>query len=319
MPGPPGRATVAIPRWRTLPPALGIIRSRTGNGRKVRSFSCVPQLVEELLDARARPRCSGRFRRPPRPCAHPCCPAPDPTPPTGTPDRRRGCTDHRTGDEDHHRPNGAAWSGSPVPVAPPETARAPIRRYSPTTSGHSSILPADLLAPFAMCTPLACSDYYGASAPSRGHRSATDLPTSRAGCPAGRATAGWFPRSPRNRSMREAPAFTPTASPRLRRSPSTWPPHRTDKPASELTAHRAEAGGSRTAHRPLSVRFEPALDLRGFRQRFLSYAFSSVLAGPEPSDSADPSRTLSGLLPPSRAFPRPGCPQLHRSAATDRR
>uniref|UniRef100_UPI001C3F9E93 hypothetical protein n=1 Tax=Nocardia amamiensis TaxID=404578 RepID=UPI001C3F9E93 len=30
---------------------------------------------------------------------------------------------------------------------------------------HSTLLPADLLAPFAMHTPLACSDYYGASAP----------------------------------------------------------------------------------------------------------------------------------------------------------
>src|SRR6185437_2524050 len=39
--------------------------------------------------------------------------------------------------------------------------------------------------------------------------------------------------------MREAPAFTPTASPRLRRSTSTWPPHRIDKPASELV--RAES------------------------------------------------------------------------------
>ena len=60
------------------------------------------------------------------------------------------------------RPNGAAWPESPVPVAPPETARAPIRRCSPTAFGHFSILPADLLAPilpadllapFAMCTP----------------------------------------------------------------------------------------------------------------------------------------------------------------------
>jgi len=33
-----------------------------------------------------------------------------------------------------------------------------------------------LLAPFAMYTPLACSDYYGASAPSVGPQSATDLP-----------------------------------------------------------------------------------------------------------------------------------------------
>jgi len=37
-------------------------------------------------------------------------------------------------------------------------------------------LSADLLAPFAMCTPLACSDYYGASAPPHGHRSTTDRP-----------------------------------------------------------------------------------------------------------------------------------------------
>ena len=34
--------------------------------------------------------------------------------------------------------------------------------------------------------------------------------------------------------MREASAFTPTASPRLRRRPSPWPPHRTSHPASEL-------------------------------------------------------------------------------------
>ena len=34
--------------------------------------------------------------------------------------------------------------------------------------------------------------------------------------------------------MREASALTPTASPRLRRRPSPWPPHRTGKPASEL-------------------------------------------------------------------------------------
>jgi hypothetical protein len=39
-----------------------------------------------------------------------------------------------------------------------------------------------------MCPPLACSDYYGTSAPSHGHRSTTDLPTRRTGCPAGRAT-----------------------------------------------------------------------------------------------------------------------------------
>src|SRR3954447_11975443 len=42
--------------------------------------------------------------------------------------------------------------------------------------------------------------------------------------------------------MREAPAFTPTASPRLRRRPSPWPPHRTSKPASELTGSETRPG-----------------------------------------------------------------------------
>ena len=36
----PVARSVAIPRRRSLPPGLGIIRSRTGSGRKLRSFSC---------------------------------------------------------------------------------------------------------------------------------------------------------------------------------------------------------------------------------------------------------------------------------------
>jgi hypothetical protein len=105
------------------------------------------------------------------------------------------------------------------------------------------------------------------------------------------------------------PQFFDVASP-----PDRQPGFGVDPPIAALDTQRR---GSRAAHRPISVRFEPALELRGFRQRFLTYAFSSLLAGPEPSDSADPSRTLSGLLPPSRAFPRSGCPQLHQPAATD--
>lgn len=38
--------------------------------------------------------------------------------------------------------------------------------------------------------------------------------------------AGWFPRSPDHRSVREAPSCTPAASPRLSRRPSPWLPHR---------------------------------------------------------------------------------------------
>jgi hypothetical protein len=93
------------------------------------------------------------------------------------------------------------------------------------------------------------------------------------------------------------PQFFGVASPPDRQTGFGVGPHRTSG-----TGHALHTG-------PYPSGLSRVLDLRGFGQRFLSYAFSSLLAGPEPSDSADPSRTLSGLLSPSRAFPRPGCPQ----------
>lgn len=122
-----------------------------------------------------------------------------------------------------------------------------------------------------------------------------------------------------NRSMREAPTFTPTASPRLRRRHFTVasPP---DHSTGFGVSRPAETGRPRTAHRPISVRFEPALDLRGVRQRFLTYAFPSLLAGPGPSDSPNPSRTLSeAAYRPPRHSPDQAASQLHRPAATDQR
>ena len=44
--------------------------------------------------------------------------------------------------------------------------------------------------------------------------------------PGGQGGRGWFPRSPDHRSARPALSYPPAASPRLRRRPSTWPPHR---------------------------------------------------------------------------------------------
>jgi hypothetical protein len=110
--------------------------------------------------------------------------------------------------------------------------------------------------------------------------------------------------------------LTPTASPRLRRSPSTWPPTDTGT-GSGVGRHQATDTNHALHTGPYLSGLNPRTRLQGFHQRFFSYTFSSLLAGPGPSDSADPFRTLSELLPPSRAFPRPGCPQLHRPAATD--
>ena len=68
------------------------------------------------------------------------------------------------------------------------------------------------------------------------------------------------------------PQFFAVASPPDRQTGyGVDPPRRAD----------TQRRGSCAAHRPLSVRFEPALDLRGFRQRFLSYAFSSCLPDPD--------------------------------------
>lgn len=99
------------------------------------------------------------------------------------------------------------------------------------------------------------------------------------------------------------PAFTPAASPRLRRSSSPWPPHRTTSPASEFAAI-STTSRLRTAHRPISVRLEPALGLRSVIQRFLTYTFPSLLAGPGLSDSSSPSRTLSEAAPTVTGVPR---------------
>jgi len=122
----------------------------------------------------------------------------------------------------------------------------------------------------------------------------------------------------RHRSTRSVASSTPTASPRLRRSPSAWPPHRRLHSASELTRIHQLAG-----HALHPGPYPPALS------RHSSYGASPTgsLVVP-PSDLACRTRpvwqsptvpALSGLLPPSPAFPGSGCPQLRHAAATARR
>ena len=65
----------------------------------------------------------------------------------------------------------------------------------------------------------------------------------------------------RNRSTGLASSFAPAASPRLRRRPSPWPPHRHAKPATESATH---TGWPCAAPRPISTRFEPVPRLRSF-------------------------------------------------------
>ena len=118
------------------------------------------------------------------------------------------------------------------------------------------------------------------------------------------------------RSTREMPSFVPAASPRLRRRPSPWPPHRRNFPASELTAHPSQR--SRTAPRPISTRLEPVRRLRNVDTGF-SRTPSVSLAGPAPSGSTGTSRRCQGCSRPPRRLPDQTALSFNPAAATARR
>ena len=148
------------------------------------------------------------------------------------------------------------------------------------------------------------SDYYGSSAPSLGPGSATDLPTTgwRLG---GRATGGWFPRSPLDHSFREVPSYIPVASPRLRRRPSPWPPARPLQSGPELTSHLVSpVGGCALQDRPVSTRFEPAHRLRDFHHWFTRVTPSELARRTRIVWSCRHVPPLSGLLPTLPSVPR---------------
>ena len=132
--------------------------------------------------------------------------------------------------------------------------------------------------------------------------------------PDGRS-AGWFPRSPNDRSVREAPSSTPAASPRLRRRPSTRPPHRHPKTASESTTTTNPLEGVRGGGCALHPGPYPpdSSRLNGYGASTtgsLTLYLLTLLDEPAPSGSASASRLCRGRLPPSPAFPGSGCPQL---------
>src|SRR5512132_3904091 len=118
--------------------------------------------------------------------------------------------------------------GSSVPVVPPERGRPPDRRYSPTQPPDLPLTSAvDLLDPFAMresFPPLGLLRVLRPTPSALGRQRTCPPPD---WLPGGRATGGWFPRSPLDHSSREVPSYIPVASPRLRRRPSPWPPART--------------------------------------------------------------------------------------------
>jgi hypothetical protein len=199
------------------------------------------------------------------------------------------------------RPRDVRRDGDPV-----DTRRSPAHRYSPAASWHSLACTAGLLAPFAMCAPLACPDYYGASAPSRAFGRRRAYPSRPDGSRAAGPTrdgsrvhlridrSAWHPALPRQHRHGYAAGIhrgLPTDTPSRLRSRPSAPDSRALQPGpypSDLS--RCHAYG--------------ALPLVPLVYRLIS------LAGPGLSGSTKPFRLCQRCFPPSPASPGSDCAQL---------
>jgi hypothetical protein len=245
--------------------------------------------------------------RPLRRCVRPCCPGPGAMPPAGTPGHRRGCTGHRTDVQDRRSPTGAAWSGSPSTRA---SACSGVGHGAPVFTG-------DLLACQSQACELAAPLRHAAGSPGlgllRGLRharmpSADGEPARRT---AGRATPGRFPRSLCAGRQGWCPAF-----PRQPRHgyAAGLPRGLLGRKGCDLRSRRTPCCTSAPG-----VRCCPA-HIRQVRGRFaacggsttgsLHVAPSCLACRTRAVWQCRPVPSLSGLLPPSLAPPRPGCPQL---------
>jgi len=160
------------------------------------------------------------------------------------------------------------------------------------------------------------SDYYGPSAPARGHQPTAGLPA--AAHPGRRkGDSGTVPTFTMSRSTGWAPSSSPEASPRVPRRPSSRPPTDCIRPASE-SLPAAIAGG---------VRCDPAhihqvgagVTLEGVRPLVhFRCAFPSRWTSTGPSGGADPPRRRRSCSRHPPRFRDQAAPELHRAAATAR-
>ena len=178
-----------------MPPGLGIIRSRKGSGRNLRSLSVGPQRRR----GSPRPRHASMetaVRRPPRLIVRPCCCAPDPTPP-----QKRGI-----GHQVEQVVEPAAGIGArptvqlglhlPYPSFGPSRTGSGIVGIHRRVSWHCIFLLCRTCCPPSPCGGLS-RPRTTTGAPPRPRPSVDGgpSPTIRTGCPAARATGGRFPRS----------------------------------------------------------------------------------------------------------------------------
>ena len=115
-----------------------------------------------------------------------------------------------------------------------------------------------------------------------------------------------------------APGSAPAASPRLRRSPSPWPPIPGFQDRTGVS-RPVMRGRVRAAYQPVSTGFRAGPPSRGVTTPVPRVRPPASLTAPGPSGSAGPPRLCRGCSPPSPPIHGSGCPQLHPAAATARR
>jgi hypothetical protein len=135
------------------------------------------------------------------------------------------------------------------------------------------------------------------------------------GCWSQRGPPRWFPRSLLNRSTGSVPNYAPAASPRLRRRPSSWPPDRRHQPVVEFSVPRHRCAQQPNPY-PSGLSWWISLE-RLLNAGSLSLHLSVLLAGPEPSNGAGPSRLLKRLLAALPRVPGVRLSLVHQPAATD--
>ena len=295
---------VGIPRRRSLPSALGIIRSRTGSGRKLRSFS-EPRSAARNSSTPVRSR-DGRRRaavHPGRPCA---LVAPHPIP--------RHQQERGIGDEVEQviepamriiaRPTVQLGLDLQYPALGPHTGPAPARRYSPaTTSWSSSTSHCRLAGPLRHVTgfPVALGLLRGLR-PTR-RPSADDGPARRPSwLPAGKGDRGWFPRSPQIDRRGRRPAL-----PLQHRHGYAAGLHRGLPTDSTNRLRSSPPDPSRRGHALHPGPYPPGLSrclrLTGLQTLVPRVHLLVSLAGPAPSGSAGPSRVVRAASHPPRRSP----------------
>ena len=160
--------------------------------------------------------------------------------------------------------------------------------------------------------------FYGGSVPTRRYRSAADLSSRRSGSAAGGTTPGRFPCFV-PLDERDAQLLSHRARSRYATDLPGKPPHRRTQPVSESPSAPVVDDGHCCPAHIRQIRAGSTLKEVLTLVHLLLHLLV-LLAGPGPSDGADPSRRCRSCFPPKVLHPQdPDCSQLQRTAVTAHR